>query len=86
MTLCVHQNIGGFDISVDDLQLVLEESKTPYDVGRYPSQYVFGNAGTLDFIQTAGIHELHAVIDARLYEEGAVKLDDFWSDCSMEDV
>ena len=82
----VHQNVGGLNIPVDDLQLVLEESKTPHDVGRYPSEYVLGHAGTLKFIQTTGIHELHAVIDARLYKEGAVKLDDFWGDRSMENI
>jgi hypothetical protein len=71
---------------VDDLQLVLEESKTTYDAACHPSKYVFGHTGALKFIQRTGVHEFHAVVDARLDEEGSVEFDNFWSDRAMEDV
>ena len=71
---------------MDNLQLVLEESKASYDAGRYSSEYIFGHTCTLELIQTPGVHELHTIVDTRLYEEGAVKFDDFWSDRSMENV
>jgi hypothetical protein len=71
---------------MDDLQLVLEESKTTYDAACYPSKHVLGHTGTLKFIQGTGVHKFHAVIDAGLDEEGPVKFDDFWSDRAMEDI
>jgi hypothetical protein len=71
---------------MNDLQLVLEESKTAHNAACYSSEYVLGHASTLEFIQRTCIHEFHAVIDARLDEEGSVEFDNFRSDRAMEDV
>ena len=71
---------------MDDLQLVLEESKTAHNAACYSSEYVFGHASTLKLIQRTSIHEFHAVIDARLDEEGSVEFDDFWSYRAMKNV
>lgn len=69
-----------------DLQFVLEELEPADHARRNARQNVFGDALAVEFVKTAGVHVLHAVVDAALDEKGAVKVDDFGCDGAVEDV
>jgi hypothetical protein len=71
---------------MDDLEFVLEKSKTTYNTACYPGEYVFRHACTLKFIQGPGVHKLHTIVDARLDEECSIEFYDFWGDGTMENV
>jgi len=70
-----------------NLQLILQESQTPHHAGRDPGEdLLIGDSSLVDPIERSSVHELHAVVDARLDEESSVELDDLGSDRSMEDI
>lgn len=67
------RNIG--DTSVNDLQFIFEKFK-PFDHERNnAAQDRLGHPNPVQFIQTTGIHILHAIIHTGFYEERAVELD-----------
>ena len=70
-----------------DLERVLEETEAGDDVlcdcGK---DFLILDAAGVDLVERAGVHKLHAVVDARLDKEGAVKLDDLRGDCPVKDV
>jgi hypothetical protein len=69
---------------VDNVKFVFEELEALDHATRDSAEDTFRNTGTLQLIKTASIHILHAIIDAGLDKEGAVKLDDFRGDGSVE--
>jgi len=61
--------------SVDDLQFIFEKFK-PFDHEiNNAAQDRLGHPDPIQFIETTGIHILHAIVDTRFYEERAVELD-----------
>lgn len=73
--------------SVHDLQRVLEEPKTLDHIARQPRQNpLVRHPSLVHLVERARVHELHAVVDARLDEESAVELYDLWGDRAVEDV
>ena len=71
---------------MDDLKVVLQEFESVHHATHNASQHIFGYTGTAKFVKAAGVHVLHAVIDARFDEEGAVKLDDGTVYRPMKDI
>lgn len=73
---------------MNNLQLVLQESQTPNHAARDPRQYILRHTtlAVVKLVQTAGVHKLHAVVNATFDEEGTVKLDYLRRDCSVQDV
>ncbi len=60
---------------VNDLQFIFEKFK-PFDHERNnAAQDRLRRPDPIQFIQTTGIHVLHAIVDTRFYEERAIKLD-----------
>lgn len=61
--------------SVNDLHFIFEKFK-PFDHERNnAAQDRLGHPDPIKFVQTTGIHILHAIVDTGFYEERAVKLD-----------
>jgi hypothetical protein len=70
-----------------NLERVLEEAKARHDVlGDGGEDLLVFDAARVDLVERAGVHEFHAVVDARLNEEGAVEFDDLRRDRPVEDV
>ena len=60
---------------MNDLHFIFEKFK-PFDHERNnAAQDRLGHTDPIQFIETSGIHILHAIVDTRFYEECAVKLD-----------
>ena len=64
---------------MDDLQIILEEFEPTDHCTRDACRNVFGDTGAFEPVQGAGIHVFHAIIDTRLDEKSAIKVDDFWT-------
>lgn len=101
LTLSVDEDVGGLDVwvgsvrdgtrvagltAMDDLELVFEELEAADHGAGDAGEDVFGDTGSEEFVEGAGVHVLHAVVDAGLDEEGAVELDDLGGDGAVEDV
>ena len=69
-----------------DFELVLEEFEPLDDALGAPTQHILRHVAPGNVVQRAGVHVLHAIVDARLDEESAVEVDDVRRGCSMENV
>jgi hypothetical protein len=69
-----------------DLKFVLEEFEPTDHVRCDSCENVLGDADAIESIETAGVHVFHAIVDTRLYEERAVKVDNLRGDGAMENV
>jgi hypothetical protein len=72
--------------SMHDLELVLEELQSLDHTPRYATQHQLGYITPRDLLERPSVHVLHAVVDTRLDEEGAVEVDDVGRRCAMQDV
>jgi len=71
---------------MDDLQIVLEELEAADHVGCHAHENAFRDTAELEFVHAAGIHKLHAVVDARLDEEGSVEVYNLWCAGAVQDI
>lgn len=71
---------------MDDMEVVLEEFETLDHTAGNAAKDTLRDTGTLEFVETASIHILHTIIDARFDKEGAIKLDDFRGNGSMKNL
>ena len=71
---------------MNNIEVVLEKFESANHAASDATKYTFWNACSLKFIQGAGIHVLHAIVNTRFDKESAVKFDDFWCNSPMKDV
>jgi hypothetical protein len=76
----------GTRTSMDNVKFVFEKLETPDHASRDTSENIFRDTDSLQLIKAAGVHILHAIIDAGLDKESAVELDDFRGDGSVENI
>lgn len=86
LTLGVDQDVGRLDISMHDLQAIFQESKTGDDALGDAAEDVLGYTVAVQVVQAAGVHVLHAIVDARFDKESSIEFDNFRSDRSMQDI
>jgi len=69
-----------------DLQFILEKLETTDHAAGDSAQDILRDARTLELVERASIHVLHAIINARFYKESAVEFDNLWGNGAVEDI
>ena len=71
---------------MNDLQFILQEPQPSHHTSHYPRQDILRYTNAVQLVHTARVHVLHAVVDAALDEERAVKVNNLGCGGAVQDL